>query len=93
MAKFKQGDRVRVRRGSPPGRFRTPTYIQGKVGRIDTVQGPYGNPETLAYGGDGLTKQFLYRVRFDQSHVWGGYAGPAMDQLLVDIYEHWLEPA
>ena len=93
MAKFRPGDAVRVRRGSPPGHFRTPRYIQGKTGRIEAVQGAYGNPESLAHGGDGLPKQFLYLVRFDQSHVWSGYPGPATDRILIDIYEHWLEPA
>lgn len=92
-AKFKPGDRVRVRVGSPPGHFRTPTYIQGKIGAVERVHGDYRNPESLAYGGDGLPKQALYLVRFSQPQVWGKYSGPPRDQLLIDIYEHWLEPA
>jgi hypothetical protein len=32
-------------------------------------------------------------VRFDQKDVWEQYAGPVSDRLLVDLYEHWLEPA
>lgn len=91
--RFEPGDRVRVRVGSPPGHFRTPTYIQGKTGAVERVHGDYRNPESLAYGGDGLPKQPLYLVRFPQSYVWRTYAGAAHDQLLMDIYEHWLEPA
>lgn len=91
--RFKPGDRVRVRVGSPPGHFRTPLYIQGKIGAVERVHGDYRNPESLAYGGDGLPKQPLYLVRFPQSHLWRTYAGAAQDQLLMDIYEHWLEPA
>ena len=33
--KFEPGDRVRVRVGSPPGHYRTPAYIQGKVGEVE----------------------------------------------------------
>ena len=92
-AKFKAGDRVRIRVGSPPGHFRTPTYIQGKVGSIQRLHGAYRNPESLAYGGDGLPKHFLYLVRFDQASLWARYGGSPRDSLLVDVYEHWLEPA
>jgi len=92
MPKFKPGDRVRIRVGSPPGHFRTPTYIQGKIGTIWTLYGAFRNPESLAYGGDGLPAQFLYCVCFDQTQVWEKYAGSSQDKLLIDIYEHWLEP-
>ena len=92
-AKFKAGDRVRVRVGSPPGHFRTPMYIQGKVGSVQRLHGAYRNPESLAYGGDGLPKQFLYLVRFDETQIWKQYGGSSRDKLLIDIYEHWLEPA
>jgi len=92
-AKFKPGDRVRVRAGAPPGHIRTPGYIRGKRGWIESVHGAFRNPESLAYGGEGIPKQPLYLVGFRQSEVWGSYAGPAQDTLYVDIYEHWLEPA
>jgi nitrile hydratase subunit beta len=90
-AKFQPGDRVRIRTGDPPGHFRTPAYIQAKVGIIESIHGAYRNPETLAYGGDGLPKQFLYLVRFDQTQVWEQYSSSHKDTLLIDIYEHWLE--
>lgn len=92
-AKFKPGDKVRVRVGSPPGHFRTPAYIQGKTGVIEAIHGAFRNPETLAYGGEGLPKQFLYLVHFDQTDVWEQYLAPFRDTLFIDIYEHWLEPA
>ncbi len=92
-ARFKPGDRIRVRIGSPPGHIRTPAYIQGKIGSVERLHGAHRNPESLAYGGDGLPKQPLYLVRFPQSQVWPNYARPARDQLLIDLYEHWLEPA
>lgn len=92
-ALFKPGDTVRVRMGSPPGHFRTPSYIQGKAGSIVAVHGEFRNPESLAYGGDGLPKKPLYLVCFAQTQVWDQYQDSPQDTLLMDIYEHWLEPA
>jgi nitrile hydratase len=92
--RFKPGDKVRVRVGYPPHHFRTPAYIQGKIGSVATIHGAFRNPETLAYGTDGLPKQPLYLVRFDQQEVWGEqYHAAPRDTLYIDIYEHWLESA
>ena len=92
-ARFKPGDRVRVRVDDPPRHIRTPTYIQGKTGRIEAVHGAFPNPESRAHGGSGLPKQFLYLVRFDLTHVWAPDEAPPQDKLLIDLYEHWLERA
>ncbi len=92
-AKFKRGDRVRVRTGRPPGHIRTPAYIRGKIGRVEALHGTFGNPESLAFGGDGLPKRSLYQVGFPQTELWERYTGSPHDTLYVDIYEHWLEPA
>jgi hypothetical protein len=90
--KFKPGDRVRVRTEDRPGHIRTPWYIRGKTGLIERVYGEFLNPESLAYGGDGLPKRQLYLVSFKQADVWGVTQSPK-DKVLVDIYEHWLDPA
>ena len=90
---YQPGDRVRVRVGHPGGHFRTPAYIQGQTGRIAAIGGVFANPESLAYGGAGQPRQPLYRVEFRQSQVWPDYRGPAADLILVDLYQHWLEPA
>ena len=93
-ATFKPGDRVRVKAQNPPGHVRTPRYVRGKTGWVEAVHGDFRNPESLAYGGDGLPKRTLYLVGFRQSDVWGSrYQGAGEDKLFVDIYEHWLEPA
>ena len=52
----------------------------------------YRNPESLGHGGNGLPEKPLYRVQFDQTHVWDRYRGGSSDKILVDIYEHWLDP-
>lgn len=91
--RFKPGDAVRVRAACPPGHVRTPYFIRGKRGEVAEVAGRYPNPEELAYGRDGTPARALYRVRFPQTEVWPDYRGPARDTAVVDIYEHWLEPA
>ena len=77
--------------GTPQTHFRTPEYVQGKLGRIETLWGAYPNPESLAYGGDGLPAQPLYQIEFAQMDLWENYQGPNTDTLRIDIYEHWLE--
>ena len=91
MERFRPGDRVRVRVLSPPGHVRTPGYIKGKIGTVERLQGSFRNPETLAYGGDGLPTQPLYLVSFEQTDLWPQYRDTRADKLLMDIYEHWLE--
>ena len=90
---YQPGDTVRVRVDSPPGHYRTPAYVQGKTGRVVALCGVFRNPESLGHGGSGLPAKPLYRVEFPQAAVWDGYTGPGMDKVLVDIYEHWLDPA
>ncbi len=90
---YNPGQAVRVRRGNPPGHVRTPYYIRGKTGTVERICGEFRNPEELAYGRSGEPRRVLYRVRFAQSHVWPGYAGPADDTIDIEIYEHWLESA
>ena len=93
MSQFKPGDRVRVRAEERPGHIRTPRYVRGKSGWVEHVHGEFLNPESLAYGKDGLPKRPLYLVGFHQADVWEQYDAVPKDKLYVDIYEHWLEPA
>lgn len=91
--RFRPGDAVAVRFAHPPGHIRTPFYIRGKQGVIERICGEFANPEERAYGRDGLPKRPLYRVRFEQRHVWPDYDGPGRDTVDIEIFEHWLEPA
>ena len=94
MARFRIGDRVRVIAAEPATHHRTPGYIKGRVGRVHALSGLWPNPETLAYGADGLPERELYLVAFSMRDLWGERSsGPAGDVLLVDVYEQWLEPA
>lgn len=92
--RFDVGKRVRVRADAPKGHLRTPWCVRGKTGVVERICGHFHNPETLAYGEDGLPKQPLYRVRFALADLWSeapkGFG--EQDTLDVELYEHWLEP-
>lgn len=88
---FRIGQRVQVAARSPEEHHRAPAYVKGKTGSIERVHGAFTNPETRAYGEDGLPKQPLYSVSFAQPEVWPDYRGNAGDRILVDVFEHWLE--
>ncbi len=92
-ARFDPGEPVRVRLEDRPGHIRTPSYVKGKTGQIETGLGAFKDPESLAYGGSGLPDKHLYKVAFRQKDLWDGYAGSPDDTLYIDIYEHWLDPA
>ena len=92
-ARFPPGTRVRIADRDPPQHNRTPTYLRGQTGVVERVCPAFGQPELLAYGGDGKPEQTLYRVRIRQHDLWPGYSGPPGDHLEAEIFEHWLEPA
>jgi len=91
-ARFAPGDPVQVRDIEKEGHVRTPDYTKGKPCLIAEVLGAFPNPDSLAYGGNGLPEMPLYKVGFRQADLWEGYGGPPEDALFIDIYEHWLEP-
>jgi nitrile hydratase subunit beta len=92
-ARFKVGDRVKVRRMYPPGHVRTPYYCRGHTGMIERLCGAFPNPEELAYNRPGLPAQPLYRVTFNCRELWTDYQERADDVVEIEIYQHWLEPA
>jgi nitrile hydratase beta subunit-like protein len=88
---YSPGQRVRVAARAHEGHHRTPGYLKGKVGRVERVHAAFTNPETRAYGEDGLPAQTLYLVGFAQRDLWTDYGGRADDRLYADLFEHWLE--
>ena len=85
------GERVRVASRAHEGHHRTPDYVKGKTGTVQRIHAAFTNPETRAYGADGLPEQLLYMVGFTHREVWPGYRGHASDRIYVDLFEHWLE--
>ena len=92
-SKYSIGETVRVLAIDPDGHVRTPGYVRGKRGVIESYVGAFSNPEMLAYGEDDGLKLPLYRVRFQQNKIWSDYTGPTQDTMVLDLYEHWLEIA
>ncbi len=91
--KYKPGEVIQVRSDVVYHHHRTPWFIKGRVGVIRAVSGAFLDPESRAYGGDGLPDRLLYQVEFRQNDVWGErYREDERDTLLVDIYEQWIEP-
>jgi nitrile hydratase len=88
---FASDDRVRVANRAHIGHHRTPGYLKGKTGRIARVHKAFRNPETRAYGEDGLPPLRLYLVAFERADVWPS-ASNARDRVYADLFEHWLEP-
>jgi nitrile hydratase subunit beta len=92
--RFPPGSRVRVRDDWPerrgPCHIRTPHYLRGRTGTVERVLGRFPNPEDLAFARP-APKRALYHVLFEQPPIWD--EGRAGDEVLVEIFEHWLEPA
>jgi nitrile hydratase subunit beta len=90
---FRVGERVLIAARVHEGHHRTPGYLKGKVGTIERAHGSFTNPETRAYGGDGLPTEPLYLVGFVQREVWPDYSGRTGDRIYADLFEHWLVQA
>lgn len=84
------GQPVRVADREHPGHHRTPGYLKGKTGRVEHLHASFANPETHAYGADGLPLQPLYLVSFARREVWPD-ANSTTDRIYADVFEHWLE--
>ncbi len=92
MTSFAAGQTVRVRNDWPetrgPVHLRTPHYLRGRTGRIVRHLGDFPNPEDLAFARPAALAP-LYHVAFEQPPIW--HEGTAGDELLVELYAHWLE--
>jgi nitrile hydratase len=86
------GSIVRVRDDWPetrgPCHIRTPHYLRGATGVVERHLGDFPNPEDLAFGRPAERKA-LYHVRF---HAPWRESRPT-DELVVEIFAHWLEAA
>jgi len=70
-----------------------PHFLRGKHGVIRHIRGSFKDPESLAFGKDGLPKVNLYAVEFDLPHVWDDRPPPkGVNKISADIFERWLEP-
>ena len=89
---YASGEAVRVKDDWPetrgPAHIRTPHYLRGHRGRVVRCLGEHPNPEDLAFARP-AAQRALYHVTFPMSELWP--EGRADDELVVELYEHWLE--
>jgi nitrile hydratase len=90
---FAAGDEVVVNEDWPesrgPAHIRTPHYLRGRRGRVVKHFGAFPNPEDLAFARPAARKH-LYHVTFAMNELWPG--GSPHDEVVVEVYEHWLTP-
>ena len=86
------GTAVTVRDAWPeqtgPVHIRTPHYLRGKAGVVTAHLGDFPNPEDLAFGRP-APRRALYHVAFAAPLIFP--EARQGDDLLVEIFEHWLE--
>ncbi|HLK80889.1 MAG TPA: SH3-like domain-containing protein [Xanthobacteraceae bacterium] len=90
-ARFKVGDRVRVK--DLPNMFysRTQMYARGVSGTIAACTYQDLIPEDEAFNQEGRLEQY-YIVRFRQKDLWEEYPSEK-DTLQTEFPDRWLEPA
>ena len=85
------GEAVRARNINPTGHTRLPRYARGHVGVISADRGAHVFPDASAHG-LGEQPQRLYQVRFAARELWGE-AARAGDEVILDLWESYLDPA
>jgi len=90
-ARFRLGDAVRTRAQHVDHHTRLPGYAHGKRGVIEGVQDMHVFADRHAQG-LGEQPQWLYRVAFGGSELWGDDAAPGLS-VALDAWESYLEPA
>ena len=90
-ARFQVGDRVRTRSARAAHHTRLPGYAHGKQGVIESLQGAHVFADSHAQG-LGEQPQWLYRVAFSGTELWGADAAPGTS-VALDAWESYLEPA
>ena len=90
-ARFKIGDRVRMKDIHPATHTRLPQYVRGHVGVVELLHGCHVFPDTNAMG-LGEQPHWLYTVTFDGKDLWSDVADQR-SRVSVDAWEPYLEPA
>jgi nitrile hydratase subunit beta len=88
-AKFKAGDRVRMKNIHPKTHTRLPRYARGHIGVVECVRGCHVYPDSVTTG-QGENPQWLYTVVFDGQELWGKESDPTL-KVSVEAFEPYLE--
>jgi nitrile hydratase len=87
-ARFKPGDRVRVKEDYIPGHIRMPGYIRGKTGEVVLETPAYPFPDGHAHGVK-CEDEPTYDVRFRAEELWPNGADPAW--VHAGVFQSYLE--
>jgi nitrile hydratase len=90
-ALFAVGDKVRTRQMNPTGHTRLPRYARGRNGTIASVHGVHVFPDANSARRD-ENPQWLYSVALSARELWGHEAN-SVDEVLIDLWEPYLERA
>lgn len=88
-ARFKVGDRVRMRNINPATHTRLPRYVRGHAGTVDAVRGCHVFADASALG-DSDAAHWLYAVAFDGHELWGEGGDPTVT-VSVEAWEPYIE--
>ena len=86
-ARFKPGDKVRVRHWYTQGHTRVPRYAQGAVGVVAASHGSHLYPD--ARSKQQILGEHLYSVQFSEQELWGQAKDHAV--VFIDLWEPYLE--
>ncbi|MEO1017575.1 MAG: nitrile hydratase subunit beta [Pseudomonadota bacterium] len=89
--RFDIGARVRTKNVNPSHHTRLPRYARDKAGTVRLCHGAHVLPDKHAHGG-GENPEHLYTVAFEARELWGADA-PPRDEVMLDLWESYLEPA
>src|SRR5262249_36604749 len=87
-ARFKAGERVRVKEDFVPGHIRMPAYIRGKTGVVVSESPAYPFPDAHAHGVTAADEP-TYDVRFRAEDLWPNGADPAL--VHVGVFQSYLD--
>ncbi|HEX9905500.1 MAG TPA: nitrile hydratase subunit beta [Propylenella sp.] len=89
--RFAVGEQVRARVMHPTGHTRLPRYVRGRTGEVIGIRGCHVFPDSHC-ATDDEDPQWLYSVAFRSTELWGPQ-GRAGDQVILDLFEPYLERA
>jgi len=87
VARFKVGDRVRVRDIHPAGHTRVPRFVRGKTGTVLHVAPAFHFPDASAHGGT-QRKEHTYHVEFASRDLWSD-SGSENDSVVVALWDSY----
>jgi nitrile hydratase beta subunit len=90
-ARFKPGDRVRMRNINPSTHTRLPRYVREHEGVVEAIRGCHVYPDSVVTG-RGEDPQWLYTVVFSGRDLWGEHADPKL-KVSVEAFEPYLDAA